>query len=41
MGKSDFSDKFKCDAMLQLTERGEPVVEFHNDLKSSTHLLYV
>lgn len=40
MGKARFSDDFKRDAVLQITERGYPVTEVSQRLGVSTHSLY-
>jgi transposase len=40
MGKARFSDDFKRDAVLQITERGYPVLEVSQRLGVSTHSLY-
>jgi len=40
MGKSNFSDDFKRDAVAQITERGYPVAEVSQRLGVSTHSLY-
>ena len=40
MGKPDFSDEFKCDAVVQITERGYPVAEVSQRLGVSPHSLY-
>ena len=40
MGKANFSDDFKRDAILQITERGYPVAEVSKRLGVSTHSLY-
>ena len=40
MGKSNFSDDFKRDAVAQITERGYPVVEVSRRLGVSPHSLY-
>ena len=40
MGKSPFSDDFKRDAVLQITERGYPVAEVADRLGISKHSLY-
>jgi len=40
MGKSNFSDDFKRDAVRQITERGYPVAEVSERLGVSTHSLY-
>jgi transposase-like protein len=38
--KSPFSDEFKRDAVLQITERGYPVAEVGDRLGISKHSLY-
>ena len=40
MGKGNFSDDFKRDAVLQITERGYPVAEVSKRLGVSPHSLY-
>ncbi|WP_147061435.1 transposase, partial [Kozakia baliensis] len=40
MGKPNFSDEFKRDAVAQITERGYPVAEVSQRLGVSTHSLY-
>lgn len=40
MGKADFSDEFKRDAVAQITERGYPVAEVSQRLGVSPHSLY-
>jgi len=40
MGKANFSDDFKRDAVRQITERGHPVVEVAQRLGVSAHSLY-
>ena len=40
MGKGNFSDDFKRDAVLQITERGYPVSEVSERLAVSPHSLY-
>lgn len=40
MGKSNFSDEFKRDAVRQITERGYPVSEVSHRLGVSAHSLY-
>jgi transposase len=40
MGKADFSDDFKRDAVRQITERGYPVAEVSQRLGVSPHSLY-
>jgi transposase len=40
MGKTSFSDDFKRDAVLQITERGYPVSEVSQRLGVSPHSLY-
>lgn len=40
MGKSNFSDEFKRDAVRQITERGYPVSEVSQRLGLSAHSLY-
>jgi len=40
MGKSNFSDDFKRDAVVQITERGYPVAEVSRRLGVSPHSLY-
>lgn len=40
MGKANFSDEFKRDAVRQITERGYPVTEVSARLGVSTHSLY-
>ncbi|WP_264820771.1 transposase, partial [Acetobacter pomorum] len=37
MGKPNFSDEFKRDAVTQITERGYPVAEVLQRLGGSTH----
>jgi transposase len=39
MGKPNFSDKFKRDAVVQITERGYPVAEVSQRLGVSPHSL--
>jgi len=41
MGKPNFSDEFKRDAVAQITERGYPVAEVSERLGVSQHSLYV
>ena len=41
MGKPNFSDEFKRDAVAQITERGYPVAEVSQRLGVSQHSLYV
>ena len=41
MGKANFSDDFKRDAVHQITERGYPVAEVSQRLGVSQHSLYV
>ena len=41
MGKANFSDDFKRDAMAQITGRGYPVAEVSKRLGGSPHALYV
>ena len=41
MGKANFSDEFKRDAVAQITERGYPVAEVSQRLGVSQHSLYV
>jgi transposase len=41
MGKVNFSDEFKRDAVAQITERGYPVAEVSRRLGVSQHSLYV
>ncbi|GGD77073.1 transposase [Croceicoccus mobilis] len=41
MGKPNFSDEFKRDAVAQIIERGYPVVEVSERLGVSQHSLYV
>jgi transposase len=41
MGKGNFSDDFKRDAVRQITERGYPVAEVSQRLGVSQHSLYV
>jgi transposase len=40
MGKANFSDDFKRDAVAQITERGYPVAEVSQRLGVSPHSLY-
>ena len=40
MGKGNFSDEFKRDAVAQITERGYPVAEVSQRLGVSQHSLY-
>lgn len=40
MGKANFSDDFKRDAVAQITERGYPVAEVSARLGVSPHSLY-
>ena len=40
MGKANFSDDFKRDAVAQITERGYPVAEVSQRLGVSLHSLY-
>jgi transposase len=40
MGKGNFSDDFKRDAVAQITERGYPVAEVSQRLGVSPHSLY-
>jgi transposase len=40
MGKANFSDEFKRDAVRQVTERGYPVSEVSQRLGVSAHSLY-
>ena len=40
MGKGNFSDDFKRDAIIQITERGYPVAEVARRLGVSPHSLY-
>jgi transposase len=40
MGKGNFSDDFKRDAVRQITERGYPVAEVSQRLGVSSHSLY-
>jgi len=40
MGKAKFSDAFKRDAVLQITERGYPIAEVSKRLGVSQHSLY-
>lgn len=40
MGKANFSDDFKRDAVAQITERGYPVAEVSKRLGVSQHSLY-
>ena len=40
MGKPNFSDEFKRDALAQITERGYPVTEVSRRLGVSQHPLY-
>lgn len=40
MGKGNFSDDFKRDAVRQITERGYSVAEVSDRLGVSTHSLY-
>ncbi len=41
MGKANYSDDFKRDAVAQITERGYPVAEVSKRLGVSQHSLYV
>lgn len=41
MGKPNFSDEFKRDAVAQITERGYPVGEVSKRLGVSCHSLYM
>ena len=41
MGKPDFSDEFKRDAIARITERGYPVTGVSQPLGVSPHSLYV
>lgn len=41
MGKPNFSDEFKRDAVAQIIERGYPVAEVSERLGVSQHSLYV
>jgi len=41
MGKANYSDDFKRDAVYQITVRGYPVREVSQRLGVSTHSLYV
>jgi len=40
MGRSNFSDEFKRDAVARITERGYPVAEVSQRLGVSPHSLY-
>lgn len=40
MGKGNFTDEFKRDAVAQITERGHPVAEMSQRLGVSAHSLY-
>lgn len=40
MGKPNFSDEFKRDAVVQITERGYPVAEVSRRLGVRPHSLY-
>jgi len=40
MGKGNYSDEFKRDAVAQITERGYPVAEVAQRLGVSQHSLY-
>ena len=40
MGKANFSDDFKRDAVAQITQRGYPVAEVSQRLGVSQHSLY-
>lgn len=40
MGKANFSEEFKRDAVRQMTERGYPVAEVSQRLGVSQHSLY-
>ena len=40
MGKANFTDDFKRDAVAQITERGYPVAEVSKRLGVSQHSLY-
>ena len=40
MGKPNFSNEFKRDAVVQITERGYPVAEVSQRLGVSPHSLY-
>jgi transposase len=40
MGKANFSEEFKRDAVAQITERGYPVAEVSQRLGVSQHSLY-
>ena len=40
MGKGNFSEEFKRDAVRQITERGHPVAEVSQRLGVSLHSLY-
>ena len=40
MGKANYSDDFKRDAVAQITERGYPVAEVSERLGVSPHSLY-
>jgi len=40
MGKGNFSDEFKRDAVAQITQRGYPVSEVSQRLGVSAHSLY-
>lgn len=40
MGKPNFSDEFKRDAVVQITDRGYPVAEVSQRLGVSPHSLY-
>jgi transposase len=40
MGKANFTDEFKRDAVCQITDRGYPVSEVSQRLGGSAHSLY-
>ena len=40
MGKGNFSDEFKRDAVAQITERGYPIAELSQRVGVSAHSLY-
>ena len=41
MGKANFTDEFKLDAIKQITERGYSVADVSRRLVVSTHSLYI
>jgi len=41
MGKTNFTEEFKLDAIRQITERGHSVADVSQRLGVSTHSLYV